>query len=510
MPTTVGELLSVPHLQMRLLCGHGGLERTITWAHASDLPDPWGWLAGGELLLKNGRTLPADERSQVSFIEQVNNARSSGLVIGSDPDQPSWSAAALQRADQLDLPIVEIPYSMSFIVLSRAVADAMLDERSDRSDRTEKIYDSIHEAVVSDDSVKFLLRLEHELGGALPVIDATTFRPIFAGARVLNTEISELLDSRVPTAGTALSGPLRLEIEQGATIIVVDVPFEEPTLVVLELEAEHIIDQVLIQHAATAIAVEVAHASLRADYERQLGAETFDALLNQRLESALALERLARHEVRIEDSFVVALSPTTARDERHVDLSLRRNDLAHVMVRREDTMFILATPNEGSHGDGVASAIATAFFHSAPNASLGVSNEVRDLERIPAAAREALWALAAPTEDSGISHFGAASPLLGLHDPDEAVILIDRILSPLIYYDESHHTDLIRSLSIYLEEQRSWQRCAERLHVHRQTVIYRIKRIEELTGRSLSETANIALFWLALQAMDILQKIANE
>ena len=40
--------------------------------------------------------------------------------------------------------------------------------------------------------------------------------------------------------------------------------------------------------------------------------------------------------------------------------------------------------------------------------------------------------------------------------------------------------------------------------MHRQTVVYRIQRVEEITGRRVGETATIAEFWLALRARDLL------
>jgi len=43
------------------------------------------------------------------------------------------------------------------------------------------------------------------------------------------------------------------------------------------------------------------------------------------------------------------------------------------------------------------------------------------------------------------------------------------------------------------------------LNVHRQTVIYRMRRVEELTTRSLGETGDLAMFWLALNARRILR-----
>ena len=59
MSITVRELMQLPHLQVSLLAGQGGLDREVTWVHTSDLADPWQWHGWGELLLTNGTGLAA-------------------------------------------------------------------------------------------------------------------------------------------------------------------------------------------------------------------------------------------------------------------------------------------------------------------------------------------------------------------------------------------------------------------------------------------------------------------
>jgi purine catabolism regulator len=78
----------------------------------------------------------------------------------------------------------------------------------------------------------------------------------------------------------------------------------------------------------------------------------------------------------------------------------------------------------------------------------------------------------------------------------------ERILGPLIAYDGEHATELVHSLGVFLEHNRSWQRSAEELHVHKQTLVYRMHRVEELTGRDLRDTADVVQFWLALRALE--------
>jgi hypothetical protein len=98
-----------------------------------------------------------------------------------------------------------------------------------------------------------------------------------------------------------------------------------------------------------------------------------------------------------------------------------------------------------------------------------------------------------------------ASPLPALQSQEEAQALVSRVLGSLIEYDSANGSDLVHSLSVFLETRRSWQRCAEVLNVHRQTVIYRMRRIEQLTERRLSETSDLAILWLALSAYNILR-----
>lgn len=60
MAITVAQLVEFPHLRLSLVAGDGGSGNTIRWAHSSDHPHPEQWLTGGELLLRNGETIPAD------------------------------------------------------------------------------------------------------------------------------------------------------------------------------------------------------------------------------------------------------------------------------------------------------------------------------------------------------------------------------------------------------------------------------------------------------------------
>jgi hypothetical protein len=75
----------------------------------------------------------------------------------------------------------------------------------------------------------------------------------------------------------------------------------------------------------------------------------------------------------------------------------------------------------------------------------------------------------------------------------------ERLLGPLLSYDQQHRAELLPTLREFLACSGSWNACAAKMYVHVNTVRYRIRRIEELTGRDLSSLDDRVDFFLALR-----------
>ena len=203
---------------------------------------------------------------------------------------------------------------------------------------------------------------------------------------------------------------------------------------------------------------------------------------------------------------LLAIDGADATEERRLHIGLRRRGIAHLLLRRERVLFLLLEEEPGDiERHALSPAVKSLLDRLSRNRTIGISNPLVDSSRAPAAAREALWALAGASADSPIMTYEEASPLPALQSQEEAQALVSRVLGSLIEYDAANGSDLVHSLSVFLETRRSWQRCAEVLNVHRQTVIYRMRRIEQLTERKLSETSDLAILWLALSAYAILR-----
>jgi purine catabolism regulator len=148
-------------------------------------------------------------------------------------------------------------------------------------------------------------------------------------------------------------------------------------------------------------------------------------------------------------------------------------------------------------------ALATLAEVLPTSAAAGISDPVASTAELSTAQRQGRWALHRAQErrlpmlrhsdDLGDSFF-----LPG--DPEDSRAAARRILGPVLAYDQTHGSQLVESLQALLLENRSWQRASSRLHIHKQTLVYRMRRVEELTSRSLADTGDVAELWLALQA----------
>ena len=497
MSISVRELVEQPQLRLEVLAGSRGLDRDVTWAHASDLPDPWDFLAGGELLMKNGRTLPKSAAGQVALIEGLVTADASALVIADDAETPEIAAKAVDRAEELGLPLVFGPFSVSFIVLSRAVADATSHEEAMRLARAGRIYAAIHVAVASNNPSAFIGRLERELGCRLHVLDSATAQPVLDGTRLPDKQLRAAVLSALAERGGAVPGLMRLDAGTEHTVAAVEVPYEEPTLLVAQRAAGEGFDIGLLQHAATATAVEVAHTSLRQDHQRQIGAGLLAQLLDSRLDAASAEQQVAALDIDTARGRLLATSGSDDESQRRLHIGLRRRGINHLLLRRGEVFYVLVSSPEPEAVLAVQARLA--------GSEVGVSNPLGTSVRAPEAAREAKWALGvAARRESKLAYYGEAAPLPALRDPAEAQALVDRTLGALLEYDRVNGSQLLRSLAVFLTCRRSWQRTASELNVHRQTVVYRMERVAELTGRTLADTADIAELWLALSAFELL------
>lgn len=103
-------------------------------------------------------------------------------------------------------------------------------------------------------------------------------------------------------------------------------------------------------------------------------------------------------------------------------------------------------------------------------------------------------------EDLGAFHL-----LLTLQDDDALSSYCRTVLGAIESGEGDYGDELVRSLDVFIEHNGHWEKAAAELYCHRHTLRYRMRRVEELTGRDLSSARDRIEFWLALRGREIVR-----
>jgi hypothetical protein len=133
---------------------------------------------------------------------------------------------------------------------------------------------------------------------------------------------------------------------------------------------------------------------------------------------------------------------------------------------------------------------------SRPSGAEALSGALREARHARELARLRAGTLTVVADAEVTSHVA----LLAVVPDDVRHAFAARVLDPVLEYDARNDAGLYQTLEAFLDCSGSWSRAAARLHLHINTVRYRISRVEELTGRDLSRFEDRVDVFLALRS----------
>jgi PucR family transcriptional regulator, purine catabolism regulatory protein len=551
---TVRELLR--GLDVRLVSGEEALDAPVRWVHISELRDPTTWLSGGEVLLTTGMGLETPEQ-QREFVGRLADHQLAALGFGVGFGHDTAPPALVQAAAEREFPVFEVPYEVPFIAVTEAAFTQLVNEQYAVLRRALAAHERLERVVLSERGLDALAgTLATLIGAAVLVFDARgeplvqrAFRRTLEPDEVsaLQTELCErrkrtqppraFLPSHPGLADRSLALPVAADGAPGNGSDPRGERVPQAWLVAIKDGGGPLsdFDRLTLHQAVTIVALELLRGRVAGDTERRLAGDVLAALvageltgaeLARRLEPFGLSERVAAIVVpsegggggppsrrgpaaAIEDALAQAL-----RDEAAPGLVASTGGLTCGLVPGvdEDELFGLAgrvaerlrladgAPLNIGVGRPVPGADARRTFHEARcavealamGADLPTHNGSSPNGARPAAPRVATY-----------KDLGSFQLLLSLQEDQALRLFCDSILGPIEASEGHYGGELMRSLEAFIEENGQWERAARRLYCHRHTLRYRIRRVEELTGRNLSSARDRIEFWLALRGREL-------
>ena len=541
---TVQDILDIPGLNLKLLAGHRAATSPVRWVHITEMADPTKWLRGGELLLTTGLGIQnVEEDEQLAHLRRLFEAKVSGLGFGVGFGFKKVPEAMIRLADEQGFPLFEVPYNVPFIAITEAVASKIVNEQYSMLQRSLAVHEKLTKIVLEEKGLQFIISTLAALVGCSAVL--FDFHGVVlceaSHRRRIPTELvaelwKQISDKRAQRQHFAVDGrghatavqvyPVVASHRIGAFLAIIKDTGEFSDY-----------DRIIMHHVVTVTALELVKKKAVAETEKRLAGDFFDELIASDLYEEEIARRLAffglepevEHLITLVDidefkAFVDGKSDkqeTVVQDVKErlhwaVDEFLAQRDVPFISASRSDSVVVLLQigADKTAKALGIAGELQEAITAMIPEVtvSIGIGRPHRSLVDLRQSYYEAHYAIKIRKlkgDTSVIASFddlGSYGLLLGLQDTLSLEVFYDSVLGKLHDYDEQSSSDLVKSLACFLEANGHWGEAAERLYVHRHTLRYRMKRVEEISGRDLGSSQDRMEFWLALKAKELIDQ----
>ncbi|MFC9993697.1 PucR family transcriptional regulator [Nocardia sp. NPDC127526] len=487
-------VLSQPELGLALKGGSAGLGRDITLVLTSELTEPQHWLSGGELVLTTGMGLPLSRADRERYLADLDAVGVAAVGFGIGLSHERIPADLVDAADRLGLPLFEVPLPTPFGAITKKVMGRLAEQEYEKVLRASRAQPRMTRAAIQ--GVRAVIKeLSAALSATVIVIGADG-AIADAHPRRVPDEIAARLTEFVGTRGDGASSGV-IHTASGESIAVQAITAGQTVhghLAVVAPAALSAVDQVLLGHASSLLALDFEKPARLRIAQNRLNTQALSMLLEEPTELDTVWQHLtpaADRSGRVRALVLRSATPETlTRAVTAVDDQLSTQDrqlFAHVTADRAAILL------SGADTDQSAERLL-AHLPPATRATLRAGlSAPHPLRRFPAAIDHAELAASAalpgaiPLEPAAL----AGHALLTFPEARRVLSAVsEAMLQPLIDYDDRHGTDLVASLRAYLEAHGQWEAAATALGVHRHTLRSRITKIESVLGCRL-DTARV-------------------
>lgn len=556
MEFTVADFLSASELDgIRLVAGHHGLDRTITRTNIIDNPDSLDWFMPGELVLSSGYLFQYQPHLQTEIIPALADINCAGLCIKTGRYFQTLPAPIIQQAQELDFPLIELPFGHSLSTAMDAVNRQLTMQGEHRLEKTLAIHREVMQTALTSTGLHNLTEtLVRLIGNPVMVTDSnwnllchqdrgdnpyplssfvntTPRRPPFT-EEFLQTLPNSLRHykkavTRSYPVGGGANVRCRIRPIAAHDYIYGYIIVWETVRPMTEL------DFVAVEQVAVVAALERIRAKEVEQSKLRVRKDFLSDLLADNIGSVNAARSLAKlHGLPFDCPYRCLILREKQMPDTNQENFLSQLDAFSAAVTqgaREFGLRVVTVPQgvqlvvliqldnlaaEDTHT--LRSALERMVALAQPFASDGgilaiLGKSVSHLGQISHSFRDTQsglqMALSAGMEDSVVitDDFAVYQLLSEQIDRDALRRFCQSSIGPLLNHDQKHGTQFTQTLDCYFAHNGSITDAARHMYIHRNTYIYRLEKIKALLGTDLRNPRKLLELQLGLMADHILK-----
>ncbi|MEW6622769.1 MAG: PucR family transcriptional regulator ligand-binding domain-containing protein [Bacillota bacterium] len=530
-----------PLKRAKLIAGHSGINKEIKFVNIMEVPQVVNWLKGGELLLTSGYVFINDDQVKKKIIYEL--AKKGVSAFGIKPGQffQQVPEELVIDANNVGLPLIEIPRDMPYSDIMLPIFENVINEQYAKLKKAEEVHEQLFELLLRGGNIDNIANLMARLieNPVLIVDNFGNFRGKgFPNDDPTNEDISKTVHEYVTKGLQNVQMDFtpnkhrRIYINQNNTVLsglMISVKAQNYLtgyIIIIELFKQlNEQDMMAIHHGTTITALEFSKERAVFEAEKRLGAEFLEDIIFGNYKDLESIERRASfvnfnlHQDKA--VFIVNLEEMTpmSRKDKYFTDNLKSDvyRTVHSYLKDISNGFLLLSKSNRLVGlsgikswsefvKGINKLAKTLekIYSGSLCFCIGVGKMYFKIESVKTSYREAL--IASNLKDymkKNVIFYEETGNLKLLFELNNSKILkkfYEDTIMPIIEHDKAFSTDLVATLETYFKNNENIRKTADALYLHKNTVIYRLKKIEELCSISLKDSEDKLNLQLAIKA----------
>ncbi len=522
--------------QSHVIAGENGLDRIVSSINLMDAPDITNWITSGQLLVTTCFAMKDNTDALNDLIPILAQSSTSGLCIKTKRYLEEIPSAMIATANALNFPLIELDPSVKFDTLINSVLELLLNHRTIFLQRLLDLNESLIKMIVEGVNLnKIAETMAAVVDNSILVVDSINHREAFSYAP--NEPDTCTIDMNGGTNEVPNQEPLLVDKGYSA-LSMQNIPHHVVPLNVGLVRYGHIyvwetkhpvqnIDIMIINRLALAITLEISRENSLRDIENSYFNDFLIHLLNdQIIDEKREIMRAQKFGIDLYKSHIVTNFRiiTKSKEESADDLFILHSSIVkdinyHLKNKNLDCnivmdgsvyTLVISEDEKKITNDKIKDILIIAFKSAeinCPGIKLkgGIGRMYKGIRGISKSFGEAQNVLkvydSQPLEEPLLTfdELGLYRLIYSKSPETEAYNYIKETIGKLLEYEQTKNTDLLNTLEKYFEYNGNLKKISDSMYTHYNTILYRIKHIQEITGLDLNKEEDRFNLELALK-----------
>lgn len=507
--------------ECKVVAGHSGVEKLVTYVTIMEVPDIVKWLKGNELLLTSLYPIKDDLDAQVQLIEKLHAVGTTALAIKPVRFVNAIPKEMIEKADQYGITLIEIPQDISYLDILSPAMNAIFNEKVVLQEDLEQAERLLNEISIAKsdfnqfiETLSFLTKSNVYLESNVPYIHVSTQEQQLLP--MSSSQIKELEVVQRPVRMTRQSCDYQEESCIVAPIMIDGELYGAITCWHYHLEFMEV-DLAIQEKAASLLSFEFLRKKVKYDIEKQYKNDFLrDLLFNQEMNMQDLVERGKTFGF-IENEFYLCIIINEIQKSDD-EIFTKRFSQLETEIRRVESDIIAGTirnsllllvPRKNRVNQEMKKMINRFLLQVEQvvrvQVRLGIGSEYSGVRGVRRSFREAEKAITLGSKlwnTQSITYFGDLGVyriIALIENNNELKHYYNETMEKLIVYDEGNELALIETLEKYFTCNESIKETAGQLFIHVNTLKYRLQKIKQITGLSLQNSEEKLMLQMGLK-----------